>query len=491
MKKREPTPNKKVYKKPDSITDRNTAFQSLKKASQNAGYLYIWGFNLYEGRKENGVVRIESNIAVSEVHLSDSFAIISSESGDQYYIGLSGDEKKDRSWDPKPQLYTPLCKIQVAKLFTGSDFVYVLDSKNDVYSWGVNMAGQLGHGNFDSIIEPKLVEGLSPQKYVNTLTVGASDRILNQGEKVVDIACGALHVIVQTSDSRILSCGNGLSYALGHGNATTTNAFREIKFFTENRLAIDKMACGLTISGCLANGKLYIWGSLGVSKYSIYKTPAAVNVDGDVEDFKLGDALVVILNNKGDVFTMGDNKLGQLGSKNYNDSLPSKVKLPYKAEFITCGNNHVIVVTKAKIFGWGSNLFGQINPNSIEKEIWEPLELDWISESGPEFMKCRGAQTVLLSHNDLNLPEANTNAEKELAELKKTIEDLKMNYIKSKKENEKLKDQFKELHETISEIDSTHRDSLRFDPIEDPVVQSKLISDEEVQKRTRGHQDCQ
>lgn len=480
MHKRDVTPSKRVYKKPDSITDRNTAFQSLKKPIQGAKYLQLWGFNLYEGRKENSMLKLEMETNITEIHISDSFVILHSNNNDYYYMGASDNRSKDSAWPSKLQLYSPLSKISVAKLFLGSDFVYVLDVKNDVYSWGMNMAGQLGHGTFENVLEPKLVEDLSHNKSTNTLSPNLTDKILHYAEKIVDIACGALHTIVQTSNSRLLACGNGINYALGHENAKTTNVFKEIKFFTDNKLAIDKIACGISMSGCLASGKLYFWGSLGVSKYSIYKTPSTINIDGEVEDFKFGDALIVMLNSKGDVFTMGENRLGQLGSRNYNDSLPTKVKLPYKAEYITCGNNHVIVVTRAKIFGWGSNLFGQVHPNSADKEILEPIELNWISESSPEFMKCKAYQTVLLSNQPLNLPETNTDAEKELSELKKTIEDLKMNYIKSKKENDKLKDQFKELHNTISDIDTNNRDSFRFDPTEDPVVQSILISDEKI-----------
>lgn len=62
--------------------------------------------------------------------------------------------------------------------------------------------------------------------------------------------------------NKIYSCGYGSSYALGHGNKRTLNRFKEIQYFSdliENQ--VDKIAAGVSHSGCLIAGRVYIWGT--------------------------------------------------------------------------------------------------------------------------------------------------------------------------------------------------------------------------------------
>ena len=475
--KRDPTPKKKKYNKPDSITDRNSGYRASKSGSQK---VQMWGYSLYQESEENGFVNLELTESVTDIIPSDSFCYFISEKKDIYHTGeVEGENGKVIR--KKAILFKGLDKIKVQKLFTGSDFTFALANKGEVFCWGVNFMGQLGLNHNDYVDKPTRNENLG-FKNNPTLIPAMQNGLIGPDERIVEIACGACHTVVLTSANRLLSAGHGLNYALGHNSSTSINYFKEIKFFTDNKLKVNKVDSGLSHSVCLSNGKLYIWGTIGSSRYSVYKGPSSISIDSNIADFCLGDNLLVAQSSKGEVFTMGENKLGQLGTNGTNDYLPNKIKLPYNADFVTCGNNHIIVVTKAKIYGWGSNVFGQLNPNSTAKEIFDPIELNWIAEAGPFLIKCRGNQTFVISKNSIKPPVMTTNGDTELLELKKIIENLELAYNNSKKENENLKDDFRKLHNTISEIDSYDKTSMKSDKNEDPVVKSYLISDEQIQK---------
>mmetsp|Transcript_640 Transcript_640/g.740 ORF Transcript_640/g.740 Transcript_640/m.740 type:complete len:110 (-) Transcript_640:1056-1385(-) len=92
--------------------------------------------------------------------------------------------------------------------------------------------------------------------------------LLQQKERVEQVECGSIHTIVRTNMNRLFSCGNGASYALGHGNKETCSTFKQIQFFnggaTLSDIGIKTVACGLIHSGCVLNdGSVYVWGTSG------------------------------------------------------------------------------------------------------------------------------------------------------------------------------------------------------------------------------------
>ena len=44
----------------------------------------------------------------------------------------------------------------------GAEHSFVITNKGEVYSWGLNIKGQLGQGNYDNISTPSLVFSLLP-----------------------------------------------------------------------------------------------------------------------------------------------------------------------------------------------------------------------------------------------------------------------------------------------------------------------------------------
>ena len=75
------------------------------------------------------------------------------------------------------------------------------------------------------------------------------------------MACGAIHSMIRTNLGRVFSCGNGSTFALGHGTRDSETTFRLLAL-PENDIKF--IACGLSHSGAVTNdGSVYIWGLSG------------------------------------------------------------------------------------------------------------------------------------------------------------------------------------------------------------------------------------
>ena len=90
------------------------------------------------------------------------------------------------------------------------------------------------------------------------------------------------------------SAGFGETYALGHGDTKTLTEFKLIMFpKTTTRTSIsktddiEKVACGLAHSGCIKNGKIYLWGFYSNKTSNIFKTPTQIDVSGKSFYFKM------------------------------------------------------------------------------------------------------------------------------------------------------------------------------------------------------------
>lgn len=57
--------------------------------------------------------------------------------------------------------------------------------------------------------------------------------------------------------------------------------------------------------------------------------------------------------------------------------------LAQKAEILAVGLNHVFAInfTCGKIFAWGSNRQGQINPGSLLDSFSKPTEMSWLYQN--------------------------------------------------------------------------------------------------------------
>jgi mitogen-activated protein kinase kinase kinase 9 len=427
-----------------------------------------WGLEFYQ-KSEDGIQDIGIREKIYEILTGETHMFFLTKNKSVY--GLGNNEYgqlglPNISVIQRPQLLPFSQKISVNRLFVGSDFSFCITTSHQVYSWGLNLKGQLGLGHFENVQFPTLVKSLSRNKKKSKNDkIKKKVSLLQEGEVVFDISCGALHSIALTNKSRVFSCGFGENFSLGHNSNKTLNQFKEIAFFhqlstSSSSYKIEKICSGTSHSGALVSGKVYIWGTFAHSKYCLNKIPNAIHLNQSVIDFVLGDLLTVILADNGEVYTLGENTDGQLGVAQVSDYNMIKVDIPCKVEFICCGLNHVIAINnnEGRIFGWGSNQFGQIHPNSTAQMFTEPFELPWMFKAKAYIITCGPFSTVLVSAKKAKVPSHGGNDEdlETMIELKKQIESIKKKAKRINAENEKLKDEISTLHDTIN----SHMDSF-------------------------------
>ena len=73
-----------------------------------------------------------------------------------------------------PRLVYKLSDLKIKKIFSGNNYNFVIDNKNEVYSWGDNSCGQCGHCDKTIIKSPKQVffPELCENDYIETISCG-------------------------------------------------------------------------------------------------------------------------------------------------------------------------------------------------------------------------------------------------------------------------------------------------------------------------------
>lgn len=455
----------------------------------NSGQIIqYWGlpmFQKFESSHNVNVLKVDEEIF--QIFPGESHAFMSSKKNNFYVVGTN--EFGQLGLNHTDNVQTPILfeikmKHQIAKIVTGSDFVFMNTSKTEVFSWGSNLKGQLGHGDFESVFTPTKVRAFTP--FVSSTSGNSpnvSQSLMNQNEFVISIACGALHSLALTNLGRVFSCGFGDTFALGLVSLKTTANFEEITHFKDQSLKITKIAAGTSHSGCLVNNQVYLWGFCGNTKQLQFKKPTLVDGEFDIVTFVLGDLLTVLLTSKCEVYTIGENIDGQLGTATSTNMIPKRINLPYKVDYIDCGLNHVIALSKYKIFAWGSNRKGQIHPRSSQLFFESPIELEWITNSMPSAIHCGPQQTYLISNKPIVLPEKMVSDVDNSGILRKEIDNQKGKLILLRKENEKLKEDYAAIINNPFDVRGSDPSNRSSDPNEE--IMKKFKSELKVNRTLR------
>ena len=267
---------------------------------------------------------------------------------------------------------------KIKKISLGGEHSIILTTKNNIYVSGLNIFGQLGLGDYEN-------------RY-NFTNIDIYKNILmnNKGEKIIDIAAGAQHSLLLSNKNNVYYCGFNKNNFLDKNE--DINIFTQI---TDEKLKdkrIHFIRAGMNISAILFEDNI-TFAIFGQDLEFMNKTPdiTIININQIIgkekkldnslfiSDIKLGQEFILILLSNGGVYTCGINSKNRLGIENKNikenkDQLIFyKVSLPEKILQIESGYDNSIVVSESgKIYGWGSNYYGQIcstKKSSIEKPI--------------------------------------------------------------------------------------------------------------------------
>ncbi|KAL8171410.1 hypothetical protein V2J09_023214 [Rumex salicifolius] len=317
---------------------------------------------------------------------------------------------------PKP-LETDVV-LDVHQISCGVRHISLVTRQGEVFTWGEESGGRLGHGIAHDLNRPRLVEflavtnvdfvacgefhtcAISTQGDLFTWGDGTYNAgLLGQGTEashwipkrvsgpmdglqVLLVACGVWHSAMITSPGRLFTFGDGRFGVLGHGNRDSVLLPKEVQQLS--KLKSIKVACGVwhtaaivEVSNSLgpnsniSSRKLFTWGDgdkyrLGHANKETYLYPTCVSslVDYNFHQIACGHVFTVALTTSGHVFTMGSNLCGGQGKE------PSLVKDKLVGEFveeIACGASHVAVLTsRSEVFTWGKGANGQLGHGDVE-----------------------------------------------------------------------------------------------------------------------------
>ncbi|PIN08402.1 putative protein, contains RCC1 domain [Handroanthus impetiginosus] len=270
----------------------------------------------------------------------------------------------------RPRLVEFLAVTNVDFIACGEFHTCALSSSGDLYTWGdgTHNAGLLGHGNDVSHWIPKRVSGPL------------------EGLQVLSVACGTWHSALATSTGKLFTFGDGMFGALGHGDRENVPYPKEVQSLSGMKAIA--VACGVWHTAAIIettnqfgpNGpsrKLFTWGDgdkyrLGHGKKEAYLLPTCVSnmVEYNIHQLACGHDTTIALTTSGHVFTMGSNAYGQLGNPQADGKMPCLVQERLVGEFveqIACGAHHVAVLTsRSEVFTWGRGANGRLGHGDIE-----------------------------------------------------------------------------------------------------------------------------
>uniref|UniRef100_A0A2C9WM48 FYVE-type domain-containing protein n=1 Tax=Manihot esculenta TaxID=3983 RepID=A0A2C9WM48_MANES len=305
---------------------------------------------------------------------------------------------------PHPKLVDTLAGVNIELVACGEHHTCAVTLSGDLYTWGDGAynCGLLGHGSEASQWLPKKICGDI------------------EGLHVLYISCGPWHTAVVTSGGQLFTFGDGTFGSLGHGDRSSTSIPREVEAL--RGLRTTRVACGVWHTGAVVEamtesaspratsssslGKLFTWGDgdkgrLGHGDKESRLIPVCVDVLGDENICRVacGPNITVALTAAGRVYTMGSASYGQLGNPTAAGKVPTIVEGKIAGSFveeIACGSYHVAVLTsKAEVYTWGKGTNGQLGHGDNEDRN-TPTHVEFLKDKQVKTIACGSNFTAII-----------------------------------------------------------------------------------------------
>ncbi|XP_077246976.1 regulator of chromosome condensation (RCC1) family with FYVE zinc finger domain-containing protein [Tasmannia lanceolata] len=322
-----------------------------------------------------------------------------------------------------PKLLESSGMLDVRNMSCGGKHAALVTRQGEVFCWGEEKGGRLGHKINMDVSCPKIVESLTGV-HVESIACGEyhtcaltlSGELYTWGESghgvglledgiyggswlphrvsglldgicISSVVCGEWHTAVVSSSGQLFTYGDGTFGVLGHGDCQSTSQPKEVESL--KGLRVKSAACGPwhtaaiveimvdRFKGSAAGGKLFTWGDgdkgrLGHKdkERKVLPTCVASLVEHDFVQISCGRMLTVALTATGIVYTMGSAVHGQLGNPKAEDKSIATVEGNLKGEFvkeISSGSYHIAVLTsKGNVYTWGMGANGRLGLGDIE-----------------------------------------------------------------------------------------------------------------------------
>ncbi|KAK9273771.1 hypothetical protein L1049_018581 [Liquidambar formosana] len=308
--------------------------------------------------------------------------------------------------------------LDVQNIACGGRHAALVTKQGEIFSWGEESGGRLGHGVDSDVLQPKLIDALSNTNIelvacgeYHTCAVTLSGDLYTWGDGTYNfgllghgnevshwvpkrvngplegihvsyISCGPWHTAVVTSAGQLFTFGDGTFGVLGHGDRRSVSKPREVESLKGLRTvraacgvwhtaAVVEVMVGNSSSSNCSSGKLFTWGDgekgrlgHGDKEAKLVPTCVAALVEPNFCQVACGHSLTVALTTSGHVYTMGSPNYGQLGNPQVDGKLPTRVEGKLSKSFveeIACGAYHVAVLTsRTEVYTWGKGANGRL-----------------------------------------------------------------------------------------------------------------------------------
>ncbi|XP_009616446.1 PH, RCC1 and FYVE domains-containing protein 1 [Nicotiana tabacum] len=313
--------------------------------------------------------------------------------------------------------------LDVHHIACGVKHAALVTRQGELFTWGEESGGRLGHGVGKDVTQPRFVESLSfcSVDFVacgefHTCAVTMAGELYTWGDgthnagllgngtdvshwipkrisgpleglQVAAVTCGPWHTALITSTGQLFTFGDGTFGVLGHGDRENILFPREVKSLSGLRTIA--VACGVwhtaavvevivtQSSASVSSGKLFTWGDGDKSRLGhgdkeprLEPTCVPALIDYNFHKIACGHSLTVCLTTSGHVFTMGSTVYGQLGNPYSDGKLPCLVEDKLSGEIvedIASGSYHVAVLTsKNEVYTWGKGANGRLGHGDVE-----------------------------------------------------------------------------------------------------------------------------
>ncbi|XP_072956636.1 PH, RCC1 and FYVE domains-containing protein 1-like isoform X1 [Typha angustifolia] len=355
---------------------------------ESLGDVYVWGEVWSDGIVSDSLVKslcskidvllpkpLESNVVldVHQIGCGSRHAALVTRQGEVFTWGEENGGRLGHGTDAdvsQPKLVESLAVSNVDYVSCGEFHTCAITTSGDLYTWGDGAyhAGLLGHGTGGGHWIPKRVSGPL------------------EGLQVFYIACGTWHSALTTSNGKVFTFGDGAFGALGHGNRESIAYPREVESLSG--LKTMKVACGVWHTAAIVevmgqtgvnivSRKLFTWGDgdkyrLGHGDKEARLVPTCVPslIDYNFHQLACGHTITVGLTTSGHVFTMGSTNYGQLGNPQSDGKLPCLVQdrlIGELVEEISCGDYHVAALTsRSELYTWGRGANGRLGHGDVD-----------------------------------------------------------------------------------------------------------------------------
>jgi len=299
---------------------------------------------------------------------------------------------------------------KVKEIVTLNDVHAVITEDNKLYMWGDNEYGHMGNGTTEDVKEPFLV--LKDVQSVHLSGKNAA-AITTDGKLFVwgDNSAGQIGngkdkedqlVPIQILDNVSMMdigrhvmgalCNNGDLYCWGYANGNAIGEATKTPVLIKQGIVSFSLTHG---NGCAVDeqGMLYIWG-IDWEYNTTFGSKKPTNLRRNMKKVVYGPNVLAALGEKDELYLLGDNTNGQLGTGKNNEESWMLEKVLDNVDKVILSTNRSAAITKdGELYVWGNDVFGEkINrtPQKLAEDVkefyWGDGVAAFIKEDGTLYM---------------------------------------------------------------------------------------------------------